>query len=145
MSIGAFNQKDCPPTDAQILAAVGSALNSWNELIRWMNESLSAQQGLKYMYGRKYGWALRFQKSNALLSALYPAQSGFVAQVILSRAALDQASLLKLGRSAQLAIDQAHLYAEGKWLFVPVKSKRDADDVKLLLKLKVESGKKSGG
>jgi len=144
MSIGAFNQKECRPTDAQILATIGSALNSWNELIRWMRESLSAQQDLKYMYGKKYGWALRFQIRSTLLTALYPTQSGFAAQVILNRTALDQASHLKLGKSAKQAIDQAHLYAEGKWLFINVASKRDADDVKRLLKLKFESGKKPG-
>jgi len=145
MSIGAFNQRECPPKETEILAAVGQAFDSWNELSRWMHESLSAQHDLKYMYGKKYGWALRFQKSNALLSALYPTQKGFAAQVILNRAALDQASHLKLGKSAKQAIDQAHLYAEGKWLFIPVVSKRDADDVKRLLKLKIEGGKKPSG
>ena len=145
MKIGAFNQKECPPTEAEILAALGPALNSWNELSRWMHETLLAQQDLKYMYGKKYGWALRFQISSALLSALYPAEGGFVAQVILNRAALDQVSLLRLGKGAKRAIDQAHLYAEGKWLFIDVASKRDADDVKRLLKLKIEGGKKPGG
>jgi hypothetical protein len=143
MSIGVFDRKECPPKRAEILAAVGPAIDLWNELNRWMRESFSAEDDLKYMYGKKYGWALRFQRRSALLCALYPTLNGFTAQVILSRAALDEAGLLKLGKNAKQAIEQAHLYAEGKWLFIPVASRRDLDDVKLLFTLKVEPGKKA--
>lgn len=138
MSIGVFDHKDRPPTTPEILTAVGPALKSWNELGRWMRESLSAQSDLKYLYGEKYGWALRFQIRSKLLSALYPTEKGFTAQVILNRAALERASHLKLGKNAKQAIDRAHLYAEGKWLLIPVESERDAEDVKRLLTLKIE-------
>lgn len=142
MSIGVFDQRECSPKPAEILAAVGPTVDLWNELIRWMRESLSAEKDLKYMYGKKYGWAFRFQRRSALLCALYPTLNGFTAQVILNRTALDEASLLKLDKNAKQAIEQAHLYAEGKWLFIPVTSKHDVDDVKRLLKLKVEAGEK---
>jgi len=142
MSIGVFNQKECRPEGSEISAAVGPALEAWNELSQWMKESLSAQQDLKYMYGKKYGWARRFQIRSSLLTALYPTQNGFTAQVILNHAALEQVARLKFGVSVKQAINRAHPYAEGKWLFIPVASERDAEDVKRLLRLKIETGKK---
>ena len=138
MSISAFNLKEYPPKEAELLTALGPTIDLWNQLSQWMHESLSAQQDLKYMYGKKYGWARRFSMGNALLSAFYPRQDGFTVQIILNRAALEQASRSKLGKSARQAIDRAHLYAEGKWLFIPVESKCDAEDVRHLLQLKME-------
>jgi hypothetical protein len=137
MSIGIFSEKECPPKEAEIWAAVGPAIKSFNGLTHWICESLAAQQDLKFMYGRKYGWARRFQIRGRLLAALYPTQNGFTAQIILNRAALEQATRLQLGESAKQAIARAHLYTEGKWLFNPVESERDAQDVQRLLQLKV--------
>lgn len=138
MSISAFHQKEHVPGEAEILAVIGTKVALWNQLSQWMHESLSAQQDLKYMYGKKYGWARRFSMGNALLSAFYPRQDGFTVQIILNRAALKQAVRLKLGKSAKEAIDRAHPYAEGKWLFISVESERDAEDVRQLLQLKME-------
>ena len=139
MSIGTFDQKDHPPKPSEIAAALGPAVELWNKLVQWMREIFSAQQELKYMYGRKYGWAFRFQIKGRLFGALYPTQNGLTAQVILNRACLRQAALLKLGKSAKQAMQRANLYAEGKWLFIPVRCERDADDVKRLLSLKTEA------
>ena len=145
MSIGVFVDKQCQPTEPVISAALGSALERWNELSRWITECLSAQQELKFMYGRKYGWARRFQLHGALLVALYPTRNGFTAQVILDQTALEQARRLKLGKNATQAIDRAHVYAEGKWLFIPVESDRDADDIQHLLSLKTVRTKMRDG
>jgi hypothetical protein len=145
MSIGIFVNKQCPPTEPEISAAVGSALGRWNELSSWMTESLSARQELKYMYGQKYGWARRFHVRGALLAALYPTRNGFTAQVILNQTALEQVSRLKLGTNAKQAIDRAHVYDEGKWLFIQVESKRDVEDVEHLLGLKTTRTKMRGG
>ena len=136
MAIGVFAEKGCPPTEPQIRGALGSTIELWDELNRWLSETLRARQEWKYMYGRKYGWARRFQLRGSLLCALYPAQNGFIAQVVLSRALLEQASLLKLSNNSKRAIHRARPYPEGKWLFIAVESERDAADVKKLLTLK---------
>ena len=137
MSIGFFNQKEHSPKEAEVLEAVGPVLPVWQDLERWIREAFPVAL---FMYGKKYGWAMRFRVRTTLLTALYPTQNGFTVQVILNRVALQQASLLKLNISAKQAMDRANLYAEGKWLFIPVASPRDAADVKRLLKLKAEGG-----
>ena len=141
MSVGLFIERGCPPKQGEISAAVGRMLALWNELNRWLSERCKAGSELRFMYGKKYGWARRFEIRGSLLTALYPTQNGFTVQVILNRSALEQASRVALGENATQAIDRAHPYAEGKWLFVPVESERDVADVKMLLSLKVESPK----
>lgn len=140
MSIGIFIEKR-RPTAREILATVGPALERWNELTDWIVEIFPAQHELKFMYGSKYGWARRFEVHGTLLTALYPVRNGFTAQLILNRTALEQASLLRLGKNAQLAMEQAHLYTEGKWLFIPVESNRDMEDIKRLLTVKIGGAK----
>lgn len=140
MSIGLFIEKACPPSEVEISKALGPKLQSWNELSRWLAQTLRAQRELRYMYGKKYGWALRFQIRGKLLCALYPTQSGFTAQVILNQSALEQVTQFKLSNNVKQAIDRAHLYAEGKWLFIPVQSELDSATVKRLLMLKAGGG-----
>jgi len=137
MSIGIFTEKHRRPKAPEILATVGPALERWNELTDWIVETFPAQHELKFMYSSKYGWARRFEVHGTLLTALYPVRNGFTAQLILNRTALEQASLLRLGKNAQLAMEQAHLYTEGKWLFIPVESNRDMEDIKRLLTVKM--------
>ena len=141
MSIGIFTEKHRRPKAPEILATVGPALERWNELTDWIVETFPAQHELKFMYGSKYGWARRFEVHGTLLTALYPVRNGFTAQLILNRTALEQASLLRLGKNAQLAMEQAHLYTEGKWLFIPVESNRDMENIKRLLTVKIGSAK----
>ncbi len=138
MSVGFFIEKGCPPQELEILTAVGRMLARWHELNRWLSEKCNSRSELKFMYGKKYGWARRFEIRGTLLTALYPTENGFTVQVILNRSALEQSSGVALGKNATQAIYRAHPYPEGKWLFVPVESERDVADVKALLSLKIE-------
>jgi hypothetical protein len=140
MSIGLFIERGCPPSEREISKALGSTLESWNELSRWLAQTLRAKRELRYMYGKKYGWALRFQNGGRLLCALYPTQSGFTVQVILNQNALEQVTQITLSNNVKQAIDRAHLYAEGKWLFIPFHSEPDMATIKQLLMLKAGRG-----
>jgi len=140
MSIGLFIEKGCAPSEVEISKALGPTLESWKELSRWLAQTLRAQRELRYMYGKKYGWALRFQIGGRLLCALYPTQSGFTVQVILNQRALEQVTQFTLSNNVKQAIDRAHLYAEGKWLFIPFQSEPDMATIKQLLMLKAGRG-----
>ncbi len=88
------------------------------------------------MYGKRYGWAVRFRLTGKLLTSLYPNLNHFVAQIILNTNQLLEVKNAKLHENSQRAIEEANLYPEGKWLFIFVKTADDAEDVKHLLELK---------
>jgi len=142
MSIGIFIDRNHAPTEREVSAAIGPLQERWKTVVQWTHDTYMTQEDLKFMYGRKYGWALRFRIRGDLAAALYPAQGGFTAQLILNRGALEKADQLPLGKNARDAIAKAHPYAEGKWLFIPIASNRDVDDFKHLLALKCESRSK---
>lgn len=139
MSVGVFIDKKHQPTDAEVLAAIGAKLPLWQELIRYIREKYLAQEDFKFLYGKNYGWALRFRIKGQLLTSLYPAKGGFTAQINLSPEAIEKVQSLNLGKNVQQAIAQAHPYPEGRWLFISVESEEDLRDIQRLLALRVET------
>jgi hypothetical protein len=136
MSIGAFTDKNHQPTDTEVLQAIGPMLPAWQVLVRFIRENYRVQEDFKFMYGEKYGWALRFRISGKLLTSLYPTENGFTAQVILNPAAIERVQRMRLSKNARQAIAKAHPYPEGRWLFVPIESENDIRDIQRLLVLK---------
>ena len=139
MSIGAFTDKKQQPTEEEILAMIGPKLPLWQELIQFIRENYPVEEDFKFLYGKKYGWALRFRIRRQLLTSLYPTAGGFTAQVNLSPEAVEQALAMQPGKNVQDAIARAHPYPEGRWLFIPVESADDVEDVKRLLTLRAET------
>ena len=140
MSIGLFTDKKRQPSDAEICAALGARLSLWEELAQHIRQGYpAAQEDVKFLYGQKYGWALRFRLGSQLLTSLYPTLGGFTAQINLPETAVQQALSEGIGQSAQKAIARATLYSEGRWLFIPVESAEDAADIRRLLALRVEA------
>lgn len=95
-----------------------------------------AEQSLKYLYGKQYGWAKQFRFKGRLITALFPNEGYFVVLIILNAGQLLAASQLHLHKNTIDAIDAANLYREGKWLFVRVQKPNDVRDIEALLRLK---------
>ncbi len=136
MSHSAFADKQREPTALEILDVLGPAADAWAAFGQHLRGAYRVQEDLKFMYGQKYGWGLRFRQGGRLLTALYPASGAFIVQVILGGAALEQAQRSELGRNARQALEAAHPYPEGRWLFVRVESHADVEDVRSLVALK---------
>jgi hypothetical protein len=137
MAVGVFTDKKHRPTDAEIIKAIGPMLSIWQELVRFIREKYSTQEDFKFMYGKNYGWALRFRIKERFLVSLYPVECGFTAQVILKPEAVNKAQRVKLGKNVQQAIAQAYPYPKERWLFIAVESEKDSYDIQQLLELRV--------
>ena len=139
MSIGCFTDKASRPTEAQILEAVGPKLSYWHKLIGSMRESYPVQEDFKFLYGKTYGWALRFRLRGQLLVSLFPTQGGFTCQVNLSPQAIEKALSMKMSQNVQQAIARAHPFPEGRWLFISIETEEDLTDVKRLIDMRVQT------
>ena len=139
MSIGLFTNKDNQPTEAQVCGAIGFRLPLWHDLIRAVREQYSVQEDFKFLYGKSYGWAVRFRVKGQLLVSLFPTLGGFTAQVNLSPDAIKKVLSMKTSKNVQQAIARANPYPEGRWLFIPVETEQDLDDVQQLLKMRAHA------
>jgi hypothetical protein len=139
MSFGIFTEKKRTPSEAEIHVIMGDSLMLWQALAADLRQAYPVEEDFKFMYGKNYGWALRFRIKGKLLVNLYPNQGFFTAQVNLSPAAVERALGMNLGQHAHDAIANAHPYPEGRWVFVPVDSEADRQDILDLLRLRVET------
>jgi len=139
MSYGAFTDKKHEPAEAEIQAVLGSQLSTWQEVIRFIRENYPSDENFGFLYGKQYGWALRFRIRGQLLTSLFPVDEGFTVQINLSPVAVEQAQQMNLGANVQGALARATPYPEGRWLFIPVGPADDIGDIRRLLALRVET------
>jgi hypothetical protein len=135
MVIGAFVDKTHKPTDDEILGLIGSKSKLWHDLVAFMNDNYVPRKDFTF-YGKSYGWAVRFRKGSKALLSLYPRHESFTVQIVLSKSQAKIASRQDLGPRAKAILRETHEFPEGRWLFVPILSKRDLTDVKRLVTLK---------
>ena len=139
MSIGAFTDKKQRPSQTEIQGMMGVGLTYWDELLQFVREQYAPDEEFRFMYGKKYGWALRFQMRRKLLTSFYPTDGGLTVQINLGPDAVDQALEMSLGENVMNVINRATAYSEGRWLFIPVKSPQDIQDIQRLIALRVET------
>jgi hypothetical protein len=139
MSIGVFCDKHSEPSLPEINITVGPRLPLWDELIGTIRERYTPLEDLKFLYGKEYGWGIRFRMKGQLLTSLYPTEGGFTVQINLNPADIDTALGMQPGKNVQQAIARANPYPEGRWLFIPVESSADLEDIYRLLELRVKS------
>lgn len=123
------------PTEKELGAALGRSRAAWKRLREFLRENYG-QEGEWAYYGRKSGWVLRYRKGGKALTTLSPYKGHFTVQIVLGTADYEKARDVKLSRGTREAIEKAHRYHDGRWLFPEVKTLKDLDDVTTLLVVK---------
>lgn len=135
MSIGCFNNKLVQPSPEDVEMALGPAFGLWQRLVRFIDEQYQMTGELSYG-GKNYGWNLWYRKSGKSLVSLFPQDGSFVAQVVLGREQVEKAMALSLSPNVGTLLRETPQLHDGKWLFIPVTTEADVDDVEQLLLLK---------
>ncbi len=136
MSISAFPDKNCPPTMAEVYAVLGSKRPLWERLERYLAENTRYTGELKH-YGKSYGWMVWYRRSGKTLVSLYPQQEGLTVQIVLTLAQVERAQALDLAEAARRTLEDTPQLRDGRWLFIPVSSQRDVEDVERLVDIKL--------
>lgn len=136
LSLSAFTEKKQRPTEEAARSAIGDLLPWWDALVTHIRHTYACQEDWAFLYGRSYGWGLRFRSRRVLLTNLFPGAGGLTVQINLSPEGVEQARSLATGPGVGLAVERAHPYPEGRWLYIPVTSEADLQDVQALLELR---------
>jgi hypothetical protein len=114
MSIGVFTDKNHCPSKAEIYTVLGKANSIWELLIQYIRSQFNAEEDFSFLYGKQYGWALRFRIKRKLLACIYPNANHFTTQIILNTQNISDTIINKLHNNASKAIEIATPYSEGK-------------------------------
>ena len=135
MALSAFADRERRPSRDDMLRVVGEKAAPWRAVSDFMRDTYACPGEAKF-YGKSHGWMLWFRVGGRSLLALYPQRDAVTAQVTLGPRLVDEALALPLGAAFRRAIEEAHPYPEGRWLFVPLQNDEAVEDLKRLVLLK---------
>jgi hypothetical protein len=136
-AFGCFVDRTQEPSRASVRTELGKACAPWDELEGHLAEAYGLTGSFHFMYGTRYGWALRFERGGRLVLAMYPNREHLTAQIILNRAQVAAATSMGLPPAIARVLRAAKDYPEGRWLFVPVASLKTVRELKALIALKL--------
>lgn len=131
----AFLDKDSPPAQAQLARVLGTRRALWEQISAFMQEHYQLSGEWKY-FGEKSGWDIWFRKAGRTLVQLTPQAKSFSALVVLGSAQAVKANELKFGKKVRGIFDAARPLHDGRWLFIPVTTTRDVQDILQLVQIK---------
>ena len=140
---GCFVDRTRVPRRASVRRVLAGARPAWDDLEAHLAENYRLKSSFHYMYGERYGWALRFERSGRLALAMYPNHGHLTIQIILSQAQIAVANTMDLPPRIVRVIERARNYPEGRWLFIPVRSAKGAKELRSLIALKISQPRHS--
>jgi hypothetical protein len=125
------------PTPAQVRAHLGSSAGLYDSLLEFLSHNYQVEPLVEFG-GAKYGWQLRYRKGSKPLCTIYPEAGAFTVLVVLGRDESDKALAAQdtLHPTFRKALLEAHVYHDGRWLWLRVLSEEDLEDIKTLLAIK---------
>lgn len=139
MSIGCFIDKKHQPSAEEISAALGPSLPAWEALTGFVRSGYPISETWKFMYGKKYGWALHVERDSKMLVNFYPNQGAFTVQINLPESAVRAVLETALPQAFRQAIAGAFPFPEGRWIFIPCRGGEDLPEFERLIRLRVAS------
>jgi len=137
MTESCFTDSKRPPTQDEIRSALGSCFPLWERLILFIEKSYQVKGTWSTWGPAKYGWNLRYRRKGRSLTALHPQEERILVQVVLGKAQAERALQLELGEDISRMLREAPQLRDGRWLFIPVTSESDTEDVEKLLLAKM--------
>jgi len=133
-----IRDKTHKPSEAEMVKFIGDqAKPAWLELRRFIEDNYDVPSETIF-YGVTYGWTVRFRKSGKTLCSFFPEKSGFTVLVTLGRKESEKALSKRdeLGSKINELIGSTEQLRDGRWLWINVRTERDTDDLKKLLRIK---------
>jgi hypothetical protein len=134
--------KNVPPSDAEMIDAIGPALaEAWSGLRRFLVETYEVAPVLQ-CGGPRYGWNLQHRQGGRPLCEMYPERGSFTALVVLGKKELEQAlaRLDSFGPTVRRALTDTPRYHDGCWMYIrvsdPLSCQKDVEDIEQLVLIK---------
>lgn len=137
MALSVFDDEAGPPEAHELVEALGSAGELWDELVRHVSETFPAVTDTWNYGGDKFGWSLRLRSKDKILLHLTPQTGQFLLGVVLGEPAVQRAHDERLADRVTQVIDAAPRYGEGRGIRLPVRTKGDLATAIALAALKL--------
>ena len=135
----AFVGQKLQPSEAALASALGESLALWNKLVSELKQELKIDTVEWHTASPKLGWSLRLQLKRRNIVYLGPRQKSFLASFALGDKAIAATRKSNLPADVLKNIANSKRYAEGTAVRIQVRTEKDVEVVKKLVKIKIEN------
>ncbi len=139
MTISYFGDKSIEPDEKSLFEAIQETGPLWSEIKSHIyNNYENIHELLKFPY-KKAGWSLRIIQKKRVVFYFVPLDGEFRIAFALGDRAVAAAEQSTLSDSLLESLKNSKRYMEGTGIHLNVNSRDDAEDVKKLIRIKVEN------
>jgi len=139
MPLSALTDKSNEPTEQNLRDVLGKAFETWELLIRTVDERIGPISGVWGYTSTNTGWGLRVRQKDRIILYMTPQSGRFLVSFALGEKAAAAAHRSKLPAELLAAIDGAPRYAEGRGVRLEVSKKRQIPSLAMLAQIKHEN------
>lgn len=134
-----FVDKDLKPNPTALAEVLGDSHPLWMQIKEHLDHSYGELIEEWKFYGAKSGWLLKMLKKKRNLFFVIPMQDFFVISFVFGEKAVDRILDSDLPDELKSTLRNARKYAEGRGLPIEVRSKKEVEQIKTLLEIKVNN------
>lgn len=130
--------KEHEPSEREVFSYLGNnAKEAWADIISFLKTNYDFLPELDFG-GAKYGWSIRYRRSGKSLCTLYPEKGSFTILIVLGKKEVIEfkEKISDFSEGFIALFNNARQFHDGRWLWIRVLEKSDAEDVKRLLIIK---------
>lgn len=129
--------KTITPTFEDLIDYCGTTGALWTDLDKYIKNTFSAQGSIRFPYGSKYGWSMKYSLKNKHICDVFAENGAFSLHFHINNNCLNSI-YNELSDYTKAVCDRKYPCGDGGWLTYRVLSQNQLNDVKALLFAKVK-------
>jgi hypothetical protein len=139
MALSILDNKAIEPNDEQLANVLGNSINIWNSIKEFVHQQYPDVIEEWNYSGKNYGWGFRLKNKKRVLVYLTPCEGFFKVALVFGGNATNEALNSSVSNELKTIIKEAPVYAEGRGFRIEVNNFDILDDIKILIKIKLEN------
>ena len=137
MDSSAFPEKAKKPEREDLKKALGKNFDLWDGIIKFVFKS--HKDSFEEWNYSKLGWSCRIKDKKRAIIYLMPYDKYFMSSFVFGEKAVKDSLNSNIADEIKNTIKSSKVYAEGRGVRIEVKNKKVADDVKELIRIKLNN------
>lgn len=133
-----FTDKQNPPTDSVLKAALGETYALWQVFTEYVRVQYPAATD-NWAYPKSGGWNFSLKDKKRAIVYLLPRDQYFKVALVFGQKATDEVMKSGVAVTIKTELESAKVYAEGRGIRMKIRDKTLVDDIKTLIHIKLKN------
>lgn len=130
--------KQIVPSFDEMISYCGDAGELWREMDRYLNDKLEMKGCIRFPYGKKYGWSMKYSYKSKHICDVFAENSAFMVLIRISDDAI-KPIYNELNDYAKTVWNNKYPCGSGGWLNYRITNKEQLQDIMKIIGIKVKT------